>query len=150
VVEQTEFKNPTQKEIITSDVTPVHDMGGGYVEYNNALFQKDALKALYPDLFSAKADIGLSYKSNSNFGTLFPKIAAKGDIFVRVDVLPNRVFKFDGRKWIEVNKNATETYLTNDYIQFLIEKLNKAEYDLEHLSETEREIILEQLKTRNS
>jgi hypothetical protein len=84
------------KEIITEGVTPVHIKSDGYVEFENKLFQKEALKELRPDLFSIKADTG--YQSQTNFGTSFPKVATKGDIFVRVDVMPNRVFKFDGNK----------------------------------------------------
>lgn len=146
VVEKAE---PVNKEIITEGVTPVHDKGGGYVEFEDKLFQKDALKELRPDLFSAKADINKT-QNNTNFGTVFPKIASKGDIFVRVDVLPNKVFKFDGKKWIEVNKDLTDSYLSNDYVNYLIDKVGKAEVDLDQLSESERERILEQLKTQNS
>ena len=88
----------------------------------------------------------MGVQSNSNFGTQFPKIASKGDIFVRVDVLPNRVFKFDGIKWLEQNKNLTQSYMDNDYIEFLIEKLNTGEYDMEQLSENEKSIIEAHLK----
>lgn len=124
-------------------------MGGGYVEYEEKLFQKDALKELRPDLFSAKADIGK--KSTSNFGTTFPRIAAKGDIFVRVDVLPNRVYKFDGRRWIEINKSTSMTYLTNpDYLEFLTNKIQSGEYDLDQLNDDEKEYILDHLKNQNS
>lgn len=124
-------------------------MGGGYVEYEEKLFQKDALKELRPDLFSAKADIGK--KSSSNFGTNFPRIAAKGDIFVRVDVLPNRVYKFDGRRWIEINKSTSMTYLTNpDYLEFLTNKIQSGEYDLDQLNDDEKEYILDHLKNQNS
>ena len=84
-------------------------MGGGYVEYDGKLFQQNALKELRPDLFALKVD-GANEPSTS-FGTSFPKMAAKGDIFVRVDVMPNRVFKFDGKKWLEVQKETTQTYM---------------------------------------
>lgn len=145
VVEKTQSVN---KEIITEGVTPVHDKGGGYLEFEDKLFQKDALKELRPDLFSVKADLNKS-QTNTNFGTVFPKIAGKGDIFVRVDVLPNKAFKFDGRKWIEINKALTDSYLSSDYVSYLIEKVEKAEVDLDSLSETEKERILEQLNTQN-
>jgi hypothetical protein len=101
---------------------------------------RDALKELRPDLFKITADTTTSI--STNFGTQFPKFSSKGDIFVRVDVLPNRVFKFDGKRWIEVNKEITQTYLQNDdYIQFLISKIDNGEYDVEQLSEKEREQI---------
>jgi len=119
-------------------------MGGGYVEFEEKLFQRDALKELRPDLFRIRADDG--YKVNSNFGTQFPTMSKKGDLFVRVDILPNRVFKFDGKKWIEQSKNLSLSYLDSQYIEFLIDKLDKGEYDLDLLSESEREQIEEYLK----
>ncbi len=134
------------KEIIADEsVTPLHDVGNGYVEFNNGLYKQDALKEIRPDLFSVKAS--LSEQSSTNFGTQFPKIAKKGDIFVRVDVLPNRVFKFDGKKWLEQNKDVSQSYLGNkDYIEFLVEKIGSGEYDLDVLSDTEKAEIEEYLK----
>ncbi len=128
------------KEIITEGVTPVHIKSDGYVEFENKLFQKEALKELRPDLFSIKADTG--YQSQTNFGTSFPKVATKGDIFVRVDVMPNRVFKFDGNKWIEVAKDKTDTYLYDqEYIKYLVTQIDQGSYDVELLSENEQEQI---------
>jgi len=124
-------------------------MGGGYVEYDSKLFQQDALKQLRPDLFSAKADLG--NKSSSDFGTTFPRMAAKGDVFVRVDVLPNRVYKFDGRRWIELNKSTSSTYLTDkSYLDFLVDKVGSGEYDLDILTDDEKDYVLEHLKNQNT
>lgn len=133
------------KEIITEGVTPIHDVGDGYVEYNNGLYKRNALKDLKPELFRLRVDN--TEHISSNFGTTFPRMAKKGDIFVRVDVLPNRVFKFDGKKWLEQNKSVTQSYMYNkDYVEFLIEKINSGEYDLEVLSEDERAEIESYLK----
>jgi hypothetical protein len=143
----TEVTQPiiAHKEIDTSEnVTPVHNTGNGYVEFEGRQFQRDALKELRPDLFRLKADDG--YKVNSNFGTQFPRIATKGDLFVRVDVLPNRVFKFDGKKWLEQNKNLTQSYMDRGYIEFLVDKLNNGEYDLDQLSEGEKAELEDYLK----
>jgi hypothetical protein len=121
-------------------VTPVHRKSEGYVEFEEKLFREEALKELRPDLFSLNADKG--YQSQTNFGTSFPKIATKGDIFVRVDVMPNRVFKFHGQKWIEVSKEKTDTYLYDiEYIKYLITQIDKGIYDVDLLSENEQEQI---------
>lgn len=142
----TENKTEVQ-EIITEGVTPIHDKGGGYVEFEKKLFQRDALKELRPDLFSVKADGLGSNQVNSNFGTTFPKIAAKGEIFVRVDVSPNRVYKFDGNKWIETSKETSQTYLYDqEYVKFLIDKIGSGEYDLDNLNDAERTEIEAYLK----
>ena len=135
------------KEIITEGVTPLHDTGNGYVEFEQKLFQKDALKELRPDLFSAKADLLNGTQSSSNFGTQFPKMAAKGNIFVRVDISPNRVYKFDGNKWIEQNKELSQTYMFNqDYVEFLVNKIGSGEYDLDQFNEQEKVEIENYLK----
>ncbi len=157
MVQQPDIKTFTEtteeiKEIITEGVTPIHDKGGGYVEFEQKLFQRDALKELRPDLFSAKADLYGNAQIKSNFGVAFPKIAAKGDIFVRVDVTPNRVYKFDGSKWIEINKESSQSYLYDqEYIKFLIEKIGSGEYDLDSFSDAEKAEIEGYLKgTQNT
>ena len=138
----------TTKDIITEGVTPLHDVGDGYIEYNKQLFQKDALKEIKPDLFTIRPD---SVMPHSSFGIQFPKMAKKKDIFVRVDTLPNRVFRFDGNKWIEINKNLTATYLYDqEYIKYLVEKIGSGEYDAELLSDQERNQIEEYLSNQNS
>lgn len=140
--EVVKYEENVSQTIATEGVTPIHDQGNGYVEFENKLFQKNALKELRPDLFSAKADVLDPRFGNSNFGTVFPKIAKKGDVYVRVDALPNQVYKFDGYKWIQQNKNVTQTYLYNDqYIEYLIEKINEGVYDIDSLTDFEKQEI---------
>jgi multisubunit Na+/H+ antiporter MnhG subunit len=142
-------KKPQDKQITTEGVTLVIDVGDGYVEYNKQLFQKDALKELRPDLFSIKPDE--LYMPSSSFGTQFPKIAKKKDIFVRVDVTPNKVYRFEGSKWIEISKNLSSTYLYDqEYIKYLINKIDQGEYDIDLLSEQEKIQIEEYLSNQNS
>jgi len=113
---------------------------GGYVIYDGKMFSKDALKEIKPELFRLAVD--KPAQTTTKFGTQFPKVATKGDTFIRVDVLPNRVFKFDGKRWYEVNKETVETYLYDDsYIQYLITKIDSGEYDIELLSDKEKEQI---------
>ena len=133
------------KEIITEGVTPLTDVGDGYVQFDNGLYKNEAIKELRPDLFAARPDSLI--QSTTGFGSLFPKMAKKGDIFVRVDVLPNRVFKFDGNKWLEQNKATSQSYLyNNEYIEFLIERIKTGEYDLDVLSDNEKSEIEAYLK----
>jgi hypothetical protein len=137
-------------EIITDNVTsppPYTDIGGGYVSYEGKSVQIDALKQLNPKLFMVGAD-GQGAE-NKGFGTEFPKIAKKGEVFVRVDVLPNRVYKFDGSRWIEISKTQSNTYLYDEqYIQYLISKVDSGEYDIDLLSENEKNQIEIYLKNQ--
>jgi len=86
---------------------------------------------------------------NSGFGTQFPDTPNKGDLFIRVDYLPTKLFKWNGAKWIEVEKQITDTFsYNNDYIDHLINKIATGEYDPDLLSDTERQQIEERLKTK--
>ena len=148
-VEKDDIKKVENKEIVTEGITLACDVGGGYIEYNNHLFQKDALKELKPELFSLRTD-GPTMPSSS-FGTQFPKIAKKKDIFVRVDVIPNRVYRFEGTKWIEINKDLSSTYLYDqEYIKYLVDKIDKGEYDIDLLSDQEKIQIEDFLSSQNS
>lgn len=125
---------------VESDVTYV-ETEGGYVKYGDKLVQKDAFKNQHREWWKSLNS------SNSRFGTHFPKIAKVGDLFVRVDMTPNKVYKFTGSNWIEVNKQQTDTYLFDEeYIQHLISKIESGEYEIELLSDSERAQIEEYLK----
>lgn len=131
--------------VIKTDGVTLHETDGGYVNYDGKAISKTALQGMHPELFLTKADNASS--SSTRFGAEFPKFAKKGNIFVRVDTLPNRVFKFDGTKWIEINKENTNTYLYDDeYIKYLVSKIESGEYDIELLSENEKAQIEEYLK----
>ncbi len=144
ITEPVEIKHSYNPAVKTEGVTPVNDIGDGYVEFDNHLFQKDALKELRPDLFSLKIDENNNYQSG--FGTQFPRIATKKDVFVRVDMMPNRVYRFDGKRWMELNKELSESYLYDqEYIRYLINKIEAGEYDVDLLSEQEKIQIEEYL-----
>ena len=79
--------------------------------------------------------------------SIFPQFAAKGDVFVRVDTLPNRVYKFDGVRWIEINKDLSDSYLYDEeYLKHLVAKIESGEYDVELLSDNERSQIEDYLQ----
>jgi hypothetical protein len=135
-------------EVIVDSEKPYKELEGGYVMFEDKHYKMDALKSLRPDVFRATADSQRTI--NTNFGIKFPDVSNRGDVFVRVDSLPNLVYKYDGRKWIEIQKEQSDTYLHNQkYIKYLVEKIEKGEYDLELLSETEKEQIELFLKNQN-
>jgi hypothetical protein len=85
-------------------------------------------------------------KVASDFGTSFPEIAAKGDMYLRVDFLPTKLFKFNGVKWMEVDKTTTDSYTFNDeYVKYLIAKIDSGEYSMDDLTEAEQDQIAEYL-----
>jgi len=61
--------------------------------------------------------IGDNFAPNgSNFGSgiSFPLNSAEGDYFLRTDFLPQRLFRFDGRRWIKVHDVNRETMTNTD------------------------------------
>jgi len=135
-------------EMIQSNTIPYQELDGGYVMFDNKHMHKDVLLGMRPDILKLVADSGKETKTN--FGTSFPAIASKGDTFVRVDSLPNKVYKFDGIRWININKNQSDSYLHDqEYIKYLVQKIEEGEYDIELLSEIEKQQIEDYL-TKNS
>jgi hypothetical protein len=115
----------------------------------------DKLNLSDRDLLTLKLGLEADNDPNSGelkgFGTDFPKTAAKGDMFLRVDNLPSVLHKFNGNNWIKVNKNLSDSYVYDDaYINHLIEKIESGEYDPDLLSDIERERILIKLDSNKN
>jgi hypothetical protein len=135
-------------DTIQSNTIPYQELDGGYVMFDNKHMHKDVLLGMRPDMLKLVADSGRATKTS--FGTSFPSIASKGDTFVRVDTLPNKVYKFDGVRWITVNKEQSTSYLYDqEYIKYLVEKIDKGEYDIELLSDSEKQQIEEYLTKKD-
>ena len=47
-------------------------------------------------------------------GIAFPGAAIEGDYFLRVDMLPNRLFRYDGKRWIKVEDAVRHTLNNSD------------------------------------
>jgi hypothetical protein len=83
------------------------------------------------------------------FGTAFPTQAIKGDTFLRVDRIPSALYKFNGSRWIEVDKSLSDQYAYDTaYIDHLIGKIESGEYDPELLSSAEQDQIEHRLKNK--
>ncbi len=68
-------------------------------------------------------------------------------MFLRVDQLPTKLFKFNGIKWIELDKDRSSSYTyNNEYIKYLTAMIDNGQYDTELLSESERAAIDDFLK----
>lgn len=136
-----EIRSRQNESTIKTEGVTYHQKDSGYIQFGSKSVSKEALREMHPELF---ASTNSSSNTNNKFGTEFPKFAKKGDTFVRVDVLPNKVFKFDGERWIEVNKDNSQTYLYEEqYIQYLVNKIDSGEYDIDLLTDEEKEQIEE-------
>ena len=141
-----EYQPPVEQKEIKTDGVTIYETSESYVQFEGKGVSKSALQGMRPDLFIARPDS--TGQSSTSFGIEFPRFAKKGDIFVRVDVLPNRVFKFDSSRWIELQKEQTDSYLDEDYVRYLVSKIESGEYDIELLSSNERAHIEEYLQQK--
>jgi len=119
-------------------------------ESHPKLHNPSTLHTQYPDLENALsliADNKKPIEANASFGSKYPAEPNKGDIFLRVDQLPTKLFKFNGIKWIELDKDRSSSYTYNDeYIKYLTAMIDNGQYDTELLSESERVAIDDFLK----
>jgi len=138
--------DPITTDGVTKEI-PFQELDGGYVVFDGKHMSMDVLKNMRPDVLKLVADN--QRQSNTSFGSEFPKLANKGDTFVRVDVLPNRVYKFDGIRWIAVNKENSSYLHDEEYIKYLIQKIDNGEYDIDLLSESEKQQIEEYLTKKD-
>lgn len=84
--------------------------------------------------------------TRSDFGRQFPPNPAIGDTFLVTLFLPHDLYKWNGKDWIVIDKTTTDRYAYDtEYIKYLIEQLQKGEYDVEMLSQTEQEQIMQYL-----
>jgi hypothetical protein len=90
-------------------------------------------------------------QAQHGFGTQLPNTGRKRDTFVRIDQVPNRVYKHNGLAWIEVDKHLNDSYTYNSaYIDHLIDKIAQRQYDPDLLSESEREQVASRLTQKSN
>jgi hypothetical protein len=75
----------------------------------------------------------------TSFGKDFPDMPQRGDLFINTETLPTHVLKYNGEKWIEIDKTASDSYVHDDaYVDYLISRVSSGEYDPELLTDAER------------
>jgi len=117
------------------------DNPGKTLKEQRQLFERGVIDHLpWEDYLESK------HKSSADFGAEFPSTAVKGDMFVRTDYLPTRLYKYNGNKWIDTDKTLTDRYVYNTaYIDHLISKIASGEYDLDLLTDSEQQEISQRL-----
>jgi hypothetical protein len=147
--EQTKQIEETVEETKSIDEfnTPVRRGSDYAVRYQGKIYNLDAFSKLYPNMPIKADNEQTNSESNYGFGDKYPENPKKGDMFIRTDYFPDRLFKFNGNKWIEIDKNSTDSYTYNSaYIKHLIDKLQAGEYEIEDLSESERDQVERQIE----
>ena len=78
----------------------------------------------------------------TGFGNNFPNDPERGDLYVRTDFKPSKLFKWNGAKWLQISKDSTDVYAYNEaYIKFLAEQILAGVYNWEDLTAIENEQV---------
>ncbi len=74
---------------------------------------------LIEDGIPPNGPLDLTETAQFGFGIQFPTGAVAGDTFLRTDYLPNRMFRFDGTRWVKQEDNVRMTLSNTDTRQTL-------------------------------
>ena len=58
---------------------------------------------------------------STRFGTSFPAKSKTGDQFLRVDLTPNTMYRYNGRNWVVYNEELSVEQLTAQLVNGIIE-----------------------------
>jgi hypothetical protein len=97
----------------------------------------------------AEPDFDLGDVSGASFGSTWPVNPTKGQLFLKVDTLPNKLYKWNGKKWIEVDIARIEDTLAYDvdYIKWLVNEIKHGRREYEELSDIEQSQIKSYIRT---
>jgi len=97
---------------------------------------------------AAEADFTLGDVSGASFGSSWPINPAKGQLFLKIDTVPNKLYKWNSRKWIEVDIARVNDTLAYDfeYIKWLITEVKAGRREYEDLSDIEQDQIKSYIK----
>ncbi len=135
-------------------ITPTTDLKlkDDYVIVDEKSYSVPAFLGLYPE---RKPEIDrlrqqAALKENNQpatFGASFPKNPNKGHLHVNTNVLPSKLYRFNGFKWIEVDKDLAAAYTNNrEYVSYLISKLEDKSITMIDLTEYERSMVEDYIK----
>lgn len=101
---------------------------------------------------TAKSDIDIGSTGSATFGTTWPQNPARGDLFLKVDTKPNRLYKWNGRKWMEIDRGRVDDTLVFDpkYVDHLIQEVKKGWREFEELSDMEKNQIVARIRELGS
>lgn len=100
------------------------------------------------DSIKATSDFDLDSIGTTSFGTTWPANPARGDLFLKVDTKPNRLYKWNNRKWIEIDRGRVGDTLAYDpaYIDHLIQEIRKGHQEYDDLTEVEQQQIIARIR----
>lgn len=83
-----------------------------------------------------------TYQPRTDFGNAFPLEPTRGDMYLRIDFNPGRLFKWNDSSWIEIPRASTDAYLYNEeYMHFLSEEIILGAYSVDDLTPAEQQEV---------
>ena len=69
---------------------------------------------------------------------------------MRVDTLPNKLFRWTGTNWMQLDKQLTDTYLNEGYVEHLTDQVHRGYTDVDDLTVQEQEEVENAIQRRRS
>lgn len=97
-------------------------------------------------------DVDFGNIGTTSFGTAWPSNPSRGDLFLKVDTKPNILYKWNSRKWIEIDRARVDDTLVYDpeYIDYLIQQIRKGFIEYDDLSDMEQKQIAAKIRGTNT
>lgn len=104
------------------------------------------------EAIAASADFDIGEIGTASFGTTWPSNPARGDLFLKVDVKPNILYKWNNKKWIQVDKARVDDTLAYDpaYIDHLIQQVRKGFQEYDELSDMQQKQIVARIRDKGN
>lgn len=119
---------------------------GKLSELITKLNEYDTPKAHADRIFGNEKTDALVDLDNLDFGVDFPHQPLNGKLFINTKTKPHTLYKFiDDYGWIVVDKSTTDSYITDEYAQLLIESIASGDFEFSDLTDREQERITEVL-----
>jgi cell division septum initiation protein DivIVA len=119
---------------------------GKFSEIMTKINELDTPEAHADRMFANNTTQQLVDLENADFGEDFPVNSRNGKLFVSTKTKPHTLYKFiDDYGWIVVDKSTTDSYITDEYAQFLVESIASGDFEFTDLTDREQERITEVL-----
>lgn len=69
---------------------------------------------------------------------------------MRVDTLPNKLFRWTGTNWMQLDKQLTDTYLNDEYVEHLTDQVQRGYTDVDDLTVQEQEEVENAIQRRSN
>lgn len=132
-------KLQSQIDVISAQNVTLSDDISARDKAVQALNTKYNLVEKIPGL-AIQADNSPTINPSTGFGTDFPTDPVLNQMFLRVDTMPSKLFRFEGTRWMEAEKDSQVEY-DEKYLTHMINELGDGNLELNDLSTKEQQEI---------